>query len=568
MSCCADPAVLSNAARALPDTLASAIRTDGTGSHLVLYVPDIHCASCLGTVESALSGSGAEARVNLTRRTVSLNWTSPSFDPAQPIATLRDLGFTPRPLSAESAAADGASSTLLRAVAVSGFAAMNVMLLSIAVWSGADGTTKAFFNWFSALIALPALAYAARPFLRSAAAALRARRVNMDVPISLAIVLAAGLSLAKTISGTGETYFDAAVTLTFFLLVGRLADHWTRERARVSVSHLAAMRPPFAYVVGAAGVAPVPIEEVGEGALIEVAAGERVPADARVIDEDAAFDLSLATGESRPETLRRGTEIVAGALALTGPHRLRVLRPAADSYVARLEALQLAAERSRSRPARIADRAASLYVPVVHLAALVTFLVWLVAGTGWAAALTTAIAVLVITCPCALGLAVPAVHVAACDRLFRRGLAIKDGAALERLRLTSEVIFDKTGTLTIPALTNGAALAPADLAAAAALARHSTHPVSRAVSAAAEARGLARVVASGVHRTARARAWWAASMASACFSAGVRCRSADRWPRGWSSRARGASPSRSPSPRACGPARPSSSRGSPRRVFR
>lgn len=498
MSCCADPAVLANAARALPDTLAAAIRTDASGNHLLLYVPDIHCASCLATVEGALKEEGAEARVNLTRRTVSLDWTSPAFDPLRSIATLRDLGFTPRPLSTESAAAQSSSASLLRAVAVAGFAAMNVMLLSISVWSGADGSTKAFFNWFSALIAMPALAYSARPFLRSAFAALRAGRVNMDVPISLAIVLATGLSLAKTISGTGETYFDAAITLTFFLLLGRLADHWTRERARASVSHLAALRPPFAYVVGATSTEPVPIEDVGAGDIIEVAAGERVPADARVMEDGAQFDLSLATGESRPEAIHRGAEIMAGALALSGPHRLRVLRPAADSYVARLEALQSAAERSRSRPARIADRAAAFYVPVVHFAAFATFCVWLLVGAGWVAALTTAIAVLVITCPCALGLAVPVVHVAACDRLFRRGLAIKDGAALERLRLTDEVIFDKTGTLTIPALADPAAMAPADLAAAAALARHSTHPVSRAVSLAAEEAGVERIVAAGV----------------------------------------------------------------------
>lgn len=502
MSCCADPrASFTGQLGTVPDALLAAVKTDGDGSLLTLHVPDIHCAQCLSTIEDALGRTGANARVNLTRRTVSLRWTASDFDPARPVSVLRDLGFTPQPLATESRTKDPRTTELVRAVGVSGFAAMNVMLLSVSVWSGADGSTAAIFNWFSALIALPALAYASRPFIRSALGSLSVGKLNMDVPISLAIVLAAALSLAKTVSGTGETYFDAAVTLTFFLLVGRLADHLTRERARASVSHLAAMRMPYAYVVSASGPVPQPVEHVRPCALIEVAAGERVPLDAQLTEPRAAFDVSLATGESEPEEIREGGEVMAGALAISGPHRLRVIRPAEQSYVARLETMQAAAEAARSRPARIADQAAKVYAPAVHGIALLTFLVWLALGTGWVAALTTAIAVLIITCPCALGLAVPAVHVAACDRLFRAGIAIKDGAAVEALRACDEVIFDKTGTLTTPTLSNASSLAPADLSSAAALARHSTHPVSRAVVAAAKNEGVAHVVATGVSET-------------------------------------------------------------------
>jgi Cu2+-exporting ATPase len=507
MSCCADPrAGFERQMGTLAPAFAEAVGDGEDGRRqLALYVPDIHCAGCIGRIEKALNGlgDGVESRVNFTRKTVTMTWPQGRFDPARGLAALRDLGYAPQPVPKTTRVRDEKGRELLRCLAVAGFGAMNVMLLSVSVWAGADGTTAAFLNWFAALIALPCITYAARPFFRSALAAVRGWRLNMDVPISLAIILAAALSLFQTIAGHGEeTYFDAAITLTFFLLAGRVLDHMTRERARQSVSRLAAMRSPFAHVVGADGsAAPVPVEMVKPGDRLQVAAGERVPVDARV-EDGGAFDLSLATGESDPVARGAGDEVLAGALAVTGPVHLTAARPAEDSYLAQLTALQAAAEGARSRPARIADQAAQVYAPVVHLVALVTFVGWLLVGQSVAASLTTAIAVLIITCPCALGLAVPVVHVAACDRLFRRGLAIKDGAALERLRHVDEVVFDKTGTLTVPALDPDAPVPAHALAAAAALARHSTHPVSRAVLRAAEARELElpRVVDVAEHR--------------------------------------------------------------------
>lgn len=392
---------------------------------------------------------------------------------------------------------DEKGTELVRCLAVAGFATMNVMLLSVSVWSGADGTTSHFLHWLSALIALPALAYAARPFFRSAFGALAKGKLNMDVPISLAIVLASTMSLVKTIGGEGEVFFDAAISLTFFLLVGRYLDHLTRERARASVGRLAAITPVIAHRVEGAGTRPVPVVDVAPGDLVEIAAGERVPVDGELLGA-ATFDTSLATGESRPFAGAAGAEVLAGALALTGPVRIVASRRAADSFLARLTALQAAAEASRSRPARIADRAARIYSPLVHLVALVTTIGWLLAGMPLGAAVTIAISVLIITCPCALGLAVPVVHVAACERLFGRGILIKDGAALERLRAVTAVVFDKTGTLTAPALDPAAAVPDDVLAEAAALARHSTHPVSRAVLAAATARGLVLPPVTGV----------------------------------------------------------------------
>lgn len=493
MSCCADPRAQIAGTDRLPAETAAMVRFDGRRAMLTLHVPQIHCAACITRIEDRVraADTGVEARVNFTRRTVTLTWSRPDADPARAIAALRTLGYAPQPLDLGAGADDPVGRGLMRALAVAGFGAMNVMLMSVAVWSGADGATAHFLNWFAALIALPALAYSARPFLRSAVGALRARTLNMDVPISLAILLAAGLSLFHTIEGDGETYFDAAITLTFFLLAGRVLDHLTRERARSAVRHLARLAPATAHVFEPDGsTRPVAVSAVEPGDSLNIAAGERLPVDAR-LDAAATFDLSLATGESRPVTFAAGEEVLAGALALEGPLRVTALRPAAESFLATVGTLQRAAEEARSRPALIADRAARIYAPVVHLLALVTFLAWISTGAGVHASLTVAIAVLIITCPCALGLAVPVVQVAACERLFRHGLLIKDGAALERLNGVTEVVFDKTGTLTTPEIDPDAPVPDDALAVAAALARHSTHPMAKAVVRAAESRGLA-----------------------------------------------------------------------------
>ena len=497
MSCCTDPrAGFVGQLGTLPDDFADGVTGDAGAFQLTVSVPDVHCAGCIAAIERAIARLSADVRanvrgrVNVTRRTVTIAWEGAAFDPSAAITAVRNLGYVVRPLT-PSQAKDERGAALLRALAVAGFASMNVMLLSVSVWAGAEDSTRAVMNWFAALIALPALTYAGRPFFRSALSALGSWRLNMDVPISLAILLAAGLSLAKTISGEGETYFDAAITLTFFLLAGRVLDHMTRERARDAIGRLARLRPTVAHVVTADGlVERVHVDAVEPGMALEMAAGERVPVDALLCGGPNQFDASLVTGEAQPATMRAGEEVAAGLLAMSGPVRVIALRPAADSLLARLASLQAAAEAARPGIARITDKAAQVYAPVVHLTALATLCGWLLVGSSVSDALTTAIAVLIITCPCALGLAVPMVHVAASDRLFRLGLVVKHGGALERLRQVDEVVFDKTGTLTRPALDPKVDLSEGVLEEAAALARHSTHPVSRAVERAAQERQL------------------------------------------------------------------------------
>lgn len=491
MSCCAPgtEAALEfeSAAQAVPsdEELLLASRPLGNGLRQVdLSVPGIHCGACIATIEGALKRlDGMEnARVNLSTKRVSATWRDGAPPPI--MATLMTHGYVAHLYDPGAGDKDEQLSELIRALGVAGFAAANIMLLSVSVWSGADAATRDFLHIVSALIALPALVYSGRIFFRSAIVALRHGRSNMDVPISVGVITAYAMSLYETITGGPHAYFDAAVTLLFFLLIGRTLDHVMRERARVAVKGLARLSPRGATVVAQDGSrAYLPVDEIEPGMSILLAAGERVPVDAKVLKGRSDLDRSLVTGESRPEPVNEGATIQAGTLNLTGPLTLEALAPARNSFLAEMMRLMEAAEGGRARYRRIADRMAQLYSPVVHLVALATLIAWVMITGDWHKSILIAIAVLIITCPCALGLAVPIVQVVAARRLFEQGIMVKDGSAMERLAEIDRVVFDKTGTLTLgrPKLANASEIGQGDLALAAALAAHSRHPLSLAI---------------------------------------------------------------------------------------
>jgi Cu2+-exporting ATPase len=493
VSCCApgSEAALDLAADAGPGDeelrLASRVLGDGL-RQIELAVPAVHCGACIRTIEGALSGleGVAEARVNLSTRRVSVLWREGAVPPL--IATLNRLGYAAHLLDDETEGRDETLSELIRAVAVSGFAAANIMLLSVSVWSGADAATRDLFHWISALIAIPAFAYAGRIFYRSAWQALRHGQTNMDVPIAIGVSLAYALSLYETINHGPHAYFDAAVSLLFFLLIGRALDHVMRQRARVAITGLTRLAPRGAMVIDRAGRrAYLPVGEIVPGMRLLIAAGERLPVDSIVESGHSELDCSMATGESEPQAVAPGAIVRAGMLNLTQPLTVRATAAARDSFLAEMMRLMEAAEGGRARYRRLADRVSALYTPVVHATAFLAFLGWMAAAGDWHRAITIAIAVLIITCPCALGLAVPIVQVVAARRLFENGIMVKDGAAMERLAEIDTAVFDKTGTLTlgIPRLVNAERLESGTLALAAAMAAHSRHPLSRAIIAAA-----------------------------------------------------------------------------------
>jgi Cu2+-exporting ATPase len=473
---------------------AAHVVTDGRGrSTLHLMIDGISCAACVWLIESVLAREPAilEGRVNMTTRRLVIRWDGPAADAARYAQLISGLGFRLVPFDPGRVVshADAREKELLRALAVAGFAAANVMLLSVSVWAGhAEGmgtATRDLLHWVSALIATPAIAYAGMPFFRSAWAALRAGRTNMDVPISIGVSLAAGMSLVETVTSGLHAYFDSAITLLFFLLVGRYLDARARGRARSAAEHLLSLGAAAVTVIRPDGtVLGKPAGAVKPGETVLVAAGERVGIDGRVADGHSDLDTSLVTGESVPTAVRAGAQVFAGMVNLTAPLRITVTAAGERTLLAEIVRLMEAAERGRGRFVALADRVSRAYAPAVHLLAALTFVGWLgFAGIGWQSALLNAVAVLIITCPCALALAVPVVQVVASGRLLRGGVLLKSATALERLAEIDTVVFDKTGTLTLgrPELKPVPARRPEELRLAASIAQASRHPLARAL---------------------------------------------------------------------------------------
>lgn len=467
-------------------------RGDGTAT-LDAMVDGVHCPACVWLIESALARRSdvVEARVNLTSRRLHLRWRGEPGGAAALVEFVERLGFRTMPYDAAhiGQSTSRAEGDLLRAMAVAGFAAANVMLLSVAVWAGLAGemgpATRDLMHWVSALIALPAIAYAGQPFFRSAVAALRRRHANMDLPISIGILLAAGVSLIETMRSGPHAYFDSAVTLLFFLLIGRYLDSRARGRARESAEHLLTLGAQTATRLDPEGNAQrVKTAELRTDDLLLVVAGERIAADGTIIAGATSVDKSLLDGESLPAPATVGDRVLAGMLNIGDAIRVRIDAVGDRTFLAEIVRLMEAAEQGHAKLVLLADRVARLYAPAVHLLALATFVGW-IWFVGWETALLNAIAVLIITCPCALGLAVPVVQIVASGRLLRGGLLLKSATALERLAQVDSIVFDKTGTLTEGRFVlqpDGARDPDADRLAAS-MAASSRHPLSRALAA-------------------------------------------------------------------------------------
>ncbi len=472
-----------------------AARAGAEHQDVILSLPTIHCATCITDVERALAAHPGvrDARVNLTLRRVTID--APGMTAQELIPVVERTGYEAHeldPAALSASRADRIGRDILMRIGVAGFAMRNIMIRSVAVWSGAEAATRDMFHWISGAIALPTVVFAGQPFFSSAWRSLKAGRLGMDVPISLALILASAISFYETIHSGRHAYFDAAVMLCFFLLIGRYLDYRTRAVARSAAEELTALEVPRAFRLTAAGDEPVPVAELVPGDLIRILPGARIPADGEIAQGESEIDRSLLTGESVPVPAAPGTVLSAGEVNLTGPLILRVTAAGRDSSLARLTALVAAAESARGHYTSLADRASRLYSPLVHLLAFSSFLGWYWLTRDLRHAVNVAAAVLIITCPCALGLAVPAVVTAASGRLFRRGMLIKDGTALERLADVDCVVFDKTGTLTmgVPQITSIADIPLPMRPVALALAQGSGHPLSRALAQALRDAGV------------------------------------------------------------------------------
>lgn len=456
---------------------------------LELVVAGLSCGACVWLVEQALAAEPdvLSARASLSARRLTVTWRGPAARANDLAGLLSRLGFRVAPWSPAClrATEDAEGRALTRALGIAAFGAMNVMLISVAVWVGGDmgEATRHGLHWLAALIGMPVVLLAGMPFYRSAWAALRAGRPSMDLAVSLGVLATALMSLSETIHNGPYTWFDGATMLLALLLAGRVLDRAARRRARQAVAELLALQEGLVGRLLPDGrTETVPVERIAAGERVLVAAGERLRLDG-VAAEETLLDAAATTGESLPRAFAPGAPLPAGAVNMGAAFAMTVTAAAKDGSLAAMARLLERAEQARGRFVAIADRASRFYVPVVHAAAALTFLLWWGGlGAAWQPALVNAVCVLLITCPCALALAVPAVQVVAVGALFRRGVLVTSATALERLASADHAVLDKTGTLTegrpvlIPDGQDEAVLCRA-----AGLARASRHPLARAL---------------------------------------------------------------------------------------
>lgn len=485
------PSGLAPASRAASGNLSAFMKRKGDLNTLTLSISGAKCGGCLSKIENALNALPGMviARLNLSSGKLEAQWRG-ELSPETVSTTISNLGYGVSGYSEDAAASKTKSEerSLLIALGVAGFAAANIMLLSVSIWAGhgeMGETTRRTMHLLSGLIALPVLVFSGQHFFKSAFGALRNGHANMDVPISLALILAFSVSVFETLNGGEHAYFDAVVMLLFFLLIGRFLDARLRRQAYAAAHDLAALRGRSVNRINADGqTEAVRADDIKEGDHILLAAGERAVIDVKVLSGMSTIDESLVTGESLPRTINAGQKLYAGTVNIDQPIQGIALGAASDSLLSDISDMLEAGEQKRSAYRKIADKAVSLYVPFVHTTAALTFIAWLFLGANVREATMVAVTTLIITCPCALALAAPVAQVVASGRLFKKGVFLRSGDALERLAEIDHVVFDKTGTLTLgmPVLISEDM---AELQIAAQLARASHHPLSRAIAAAA-----------------------------------------------------------------------------------
>lgn len=464
-------------------------RTNPHQLRVDLYLAGVHCVACLWLLEKLpeLVQGVSSSILDLERKVLEVEWYPTQVSLSAIARQLDRLGYPPRPYSDLDVrdARRGEERRLLTRLGVAGAIAGNVMLLSFALYSGAFSGMAAefrrFFEVCSLVVSLPALTYCAAEFYRGAWASFETRTPHMDLPVSLGIAAGGLWGAINVVRGEGDVYFDTVTLLVFLLLLGRYLELRQQNRARAAAERAHLLTPGRARVVSSAGVTEdVLVEDIKVGDVVEVLSGETLPVDGVVTSGTSDLDNRILTGESLPTTALPGSLVYAGATSLTGKLRVRSSCPGAQTRVALLMREVERARRSRPRVVRLADRVAARFVIAILALALVTLLLW------WPhdrqAALQHAIALLIVACPCALGLATPLAVSAALARAARARILIKGGDVLEAVSRPKLIVFDKTGTLTTGNLSlchweGDATLKPVVRA----MEANSAHPVGRAL---------------------------------------------------------------------------------------
>ncbi len=454
------------------------------------------CAGCAGRVEKALSGAPGvvSASVNLALENASVTYYPAEVDTGTIAEASNDAGY-PAHLHEDHVEAPSSN----RDVWEMGIAiALTLPLVAqmVAMWTGIGFHLS---PWMELALATPVQFIIGRRFYKGAWHALKARAGNMDqlvvVGTSAAFFYSLYLLLTQGMAAKGHLYFEAAAVVITLVLLGKFLESRAKASASAALRQLMALRPDEATVLRDGVEQQVPIDQVRLGDVVIVRPGERVAVDGAIIEGESELDESLLTGEPMPVARHVGDAVIAGAINGSGLLRVETRKIGSDTTLARIADLVEQAQVGKAPIQRLVDRVAGIFVPVVLVIAVVTFGVWLAIGGGVEGALTAAISVLVIACPCALGLATPTALVAGTGVAAKHGILIRNIEVLERARDIDTVVFDKTGTLTMgkPEIVE---MKPLDgteedlLRVAASLQSGSEHPLGKAMVAAAEARGL------------------------------------------------------------------------------
>lgn len=469
----------------------AAVRTDEGGScETELLLEGVHCAACVWLIERLprVVPGVTESRVHVRTRIARVRFDPEKARLSQIARALDSLGYPVHPARGQAArdARTREDRAFLIRVAVAGAIAGNVMLLAVALYggqlAGIDPFWETVFRWISMGLGVLSLAWPGRVFFRGAIAALRTRTAHLDLPIALALAVGGIWGVVNTVRGAGEIYFDSLAVLTFLLLVGRWVQHRQQRTAADQVGLMLTLTPTSATLVADDGsTRRVPIESVTPGCTVEVAPGEAIPADGVVTQGDSAIDASLLTGESRPVSVTAGSPVAAGSINTASLIHVRVQAAGEHTRVAKLMRLVADASERKAPIVQLADRIAGGFVLVVITLAIATTIYWTLRADA-TTALEHATALLIVTCPCALGLATPMAMSVALGRAARNHALVKSAAALEALSKPGRLVLDKTGTITNARTSVASYSGPSELVAiAAALEARSSHPLARAM---------------------------------------------------------------------------------------
>ncbi|MEN8170647.1 MAG: heavy metal translocating P-type ATPase [Pseudomonadota bacterium] len=432
------------------------VRELGEEREIHLLVEGIHCAACVWLIERGLGTMPGiiRAQVNLANKRLLLRWDNRQTKLSDIIKRLSDIGYAAVPFDPE--AAEGTikrqNRALLFRMAVAGFAMMNLMWISIALYTGADtadgGQFRSMFHWIGFALASLTLFYSGSIFLKGAWAGLRHRHLTMDLPIAIGATSTYLYSTYVTISGSevGEVYFDTVVNFIFVILVGRFLEAMSKRHAVAASQRLMDLQPRIATLLIEEGEKIVPIRSIKPDDTVLVRAGDKVPVDGIVVEGQSNIDESMLSGESEPVHKQSGDKVSAGTVNLYSALTLHVTGTLRNTSLGRIIALVEEAQASKAPIQCMADRIVPWFVMATLLLATVTFLIWV--GSGFELALMAATSVLIITCPCAFGLATPMAIAVAAGQGARNGILVKNGEVLETLSRVSHFVFDKTGTLT------------------------------------------------------------------------------------------------------------------------